>query len=243
MSTDLTATCTVDTIWSDEIRIAQPKRGYRFTVDAVLLAKFLRSDPDAEILEIGTGTGVIAILFSHLQTFRRLISIEIQKELADLARINFNTSFRGKWELFEMDAKDFSDESPAQSFDFIFSNPPYRRTGTGKLNPSQQKAIARHELKLKMEDLFQCSRKLLKEGGRLSVILPHFREKDFRELVDQHGFFWETLQYVHHFENRPPVFFLATLRNQPTAFTQLPPTRVPPHRSNVPASHLSSVSL
>lgn len=243
MSVDLTATCTVDTIWSEEIRIAQPKRGYRFTVDAVLLAKFLPSTPDAEILEIGTGTGVIAILFSHLQTFRLLISIEIQKELADLARINFNASFRGNWKLFEMDAITFADESPAQSFDFIFSNPPYRRAGTGKLNPNLQKAIARHELKFKLEDLFQCSQKLLKKGGRLSVILPHFREKDFRALIDQNGFFWETLQYVHHFENRPPVFFLATLRNEPTAFTQLPPTCLPPHRSDSPAPAVSSVSL
>lgn len=239
---------TIDSIWSADIRIEQPKRGYRFAVDAVLLAHFLRSDAETESLEIGTGCGVISILFSRLQPYRHLTAVEIQPELAALAARNFAANEMGAKEsrpvprpavlgradrassdttiVLELDARELSLRFPPASFDLIFSNPPYRKVGAGKLNPNSQKAIARHELKLTLEELFVCADQLLKPAGRLSVILPDFRERDFRKLAADKGFHLLEWQYVHSFASKPPAFFLATIGKQPVALQQHPPITI-----------------
>jgi tRNA1Val (adenine37-N6)-methyltransferase len=218
------ADITVDSIWSADIRIAQPKRGYRFAVDAVLLAHFLKSEPETEALEIGAGCGVISILFSRLQPCKRLTAVEIQPELAELAVRNFSANGMKPFAtVLEQDARELSRHFPSESFDLIFCNPPYRRVGAGKLNPNSQKAIARHELKMTLEDLFVCAGRLLKPSGRLSVILPDFRERDFRKLAEIHGFQLYELQYVHSFATEPPAFFLATAGKQPAPLLEHPP--------------------
>jgi len=197
---------TIDSIFSDDIRIKQPKRGYRFALDAVLLAHFLRTQPADDVLEIGCGVGVIAILLSHLQRFQKITCIELQKELADLAAENLKSN-HVVGEVFAMNAKDIA----GGNFDLIYSNPPYRKVGHGKLNPLKQKAVARHEIELTLSDLFECAKRLLTPGGRLSLILPDFREADFRKLVKLHKFHWHELRYVHAFADNPPQFFLATV--------------------------------
>jgi tRNA1(Val) A37 N6-methylase TrmN6 len=78
---------TLDGFYHGRIRILQQKTGYRFAVDAPLLADFIRTGPDEDLLEIGTGCGVIALLLS-LKPFRSLIALEVQAELAELARRN-----------------------------------------------------------------------------------------------------------------------------------------------------------
>lgn len=218
---------TVDSIWSVDIRIAQPKRGYRFAVDAVLLAHFLKSSSETEALEIGTGCAVISILFSRLQPCKRLTAVEIQSELAELAARNFAANgMQSPATVLEEDARELGRRFPPGSFDLIFSNPPYRRVGAGKLNPNSQKAIARHELKLTLQDLFVCADQLLKASGRLSVILPGFRERDFRKLTESHGFHLHELQYVHSLASEPPAFFLATAGKQPATLHQPPPITI-----------------
>lgn len=217
---------TLDSIWNEDIRIVQPKSGYRFTVDAVLLAHFLKSGSLDEALEIGAGTGVISILFSRLQPYKHLTAVEIQKELADLARQNLETNRVPSAIVLVVDARTLGRQFPLESWDLIFSNPPYRKVGMGKLNPDSQKAVARHELKLKLEDLFVCAAKFLKPAGRLSVILPDFREKDFRKLAGEHQFHWHELQYVHSFASESPCFFLATLGKQPDSFRHYPPITI-----------------
>ena len=216
-----TTNLTLDTIWSRSVRILQPRRGYRFGIDAVLLAHFLEVRPDEDALEIGTGSGIIPILAERLgKHFARLTAIELQPILALLAWRNFESN-QLPVSVVITDARDY----PLSSFPFtlIFTNPPYRKVGHGRLNPSSQKAIARHELTLTLADLFDCADRLLAPDGRLSLILPEFREKDFDALVASRGYSLQRRLYVHSFPDKPPAFFLATAGKSPGPLVQDPP--------------------
>jgi tRNA1(Val) A37 N6-methylase TrmN6 len=207
---------TIDSIWSPKIRIRQPAKGYRFALDAVLLAHFLRCDENEEVMEVGCGSGVIAVMLSHLQRYRKFTAVEIQPELAQLARENFADNNVPNAGVLEADIRSVS--GPA--VDLLYSNPPYRKAGEGRLNPQEQKAIARHEIRMTLEDLFAAARRLLKPAGRLSVILPEFRKQDFRALTGKNKYHFRELQEVHSFAAEPPAFFLATISPAPGPFEE-----------------------
>jgi len=202
----------VDTIWNDRIRILQKKKGYRFALDSVLLAHFLPVGPEDELLEIGAGSGVVTILLSALATFQSCIAVEVQPDLAQICRQNFELNGLGNCRVLEGNVKDGT-ENITNRFNLIYSNPPYRKLGTGKINPSHEKAVARHEIKMRLEDLFIAADQLLKPNGRLSVILPHFRKQDFVDLTQKYAFHLIEWRDVHSFAAEPPVFFLATVSN------------------------------
>lgn len=208
---------TEDSIWNREISLLQPKHGYRFAIDSVLLAHFLNSTPEDDVLEIGAGTGVVGILLSRLKGFRSLTAIEIQEELADLCRKNYDRNRVHPAHVYEADVKALDHLLPDARFDLIFSNPPYRKTGTGRLNPNLQKRIARHEVLLTLPELFDCAMKSLKPSGRLSLVLPVFRENDLQHLVQAGSWHWQDRRYVHSFSGEPPVFMLSTFAREKVA--------------------------
>ncbi len=179
----------IDSIWDASLKIQQSRTGYRFALDAVLLAHFLPIENDETALEIGCGNGVIPILISRLKKYQKIVAVEIQSQLADLARANVEQNHAEHIEIIHADAMQLRKIFSANSFDLLYSNPPYRKLGTGKLNPSREKAIARHEIHLKLEDLISVADYFLKPQGRLSVILPAFREKDWMELLSKQKYF------------------------------------------------------
>jgi tRNA1Val (adenine37-N6)-methyltransferase len=214
---------TEDSILRDGIRILQPERGYRFALDAVLLATFVKTQPTDSILEIGAGSGVVSILIASTHPYQSLAAVEIQEELAELCRKNFEINQLKNAVVYHEDVKNISPLFSNESIDLICCNPPYRKVGTGRLNPSTQKAIARHEIKMKLEDVFECSNRFLKPDGHLTLILPTFRQKDFLLLVERYNLNRMEHRYVHSFENEPPTFFLTTLGKKEEPVVELQP--------------------
>lgn len=201
---------TEDTIWTDVVRIRQPRKGYRFSVDSVLLAHFIDIRPGEQALEIGSGSGVVSLLLAALHSDIRITALEVQPRLAEFCRYNVRMNRAKNIQVVEADAAAFCSKSGQRCYDLMFSNPPYRKRGSGKLNPDLEKAIARHELKMQMEDLFVCASNLLKENGRLTVILPEFRFQDFDRLREAYGMRFTKLRKVLSFHGQSPAFFLAT---------------------------------
>src|SRR5688572_24758874 len=80
---------TEDSICRPDIRIRQPKTGYRFALDSVLLARFIRTNPEDRLLEVGAGTGVVTALVAAWNCFASVTAVEIQFELAEFCRTNF----------------------------------------------------------------------------------------------------------------------------------------------------------
>jgi tRNA1Val (adenine37-N6)-methyltransferase len=212
-----------DSIWDSSLQIQQSKKGYRFALDAVLLAHFLRINANEIALEIGCGNGVISILLSRLKKFRKIVAVEIQSELADLARANVERNDIEQIEIIHADAMELGERLAANSFDLLYSNPPYRKVGSGKLNPSREKAIARHEIHLKLEDLISLADYFLKPEGRSSVILPTFREHDWMKLLAEKNFSLIQRQYVHSFRNEEAAFVLLSASRNSERLQELKP--------------------
>jgi tRNA1(Val) A37 N6-methylase TrmN6 len=212
---------TEDSIYRKNIRIVQPVSGYRFAIDSVLLAHFLRTSGTQRLLEVGSGSGVITVLLSALQKFESVVAVEVQEELATICKTNFERNHLNHATVYAVNVKELGNFLAPASFDLIYSNPPYRKMGSGKLNPSQQKAIARHEVLMKLSDLFACAEMFLKPHGRLSLILPGFRQHDFHDLVKKFEFHLAVRQLVHSFRDGPPEFFLATVTRTASKMEEL----------------------
>lgn len=199
---------TLDGFYHGRIRILQQKTGYRFAVDAPLLADFIRTGPDEDLLEIGTGCGVIALLLS-LKPFRSLIALEVQAELAELARRNVALNgLEGRITVLRTDARDFA---PGRRFDVVFSNPPYVRARGGHLSRSLQRSAAKHELAGTIFDIMRKTRELLKEGGRAYYIFPERRRHDLMTAAKAADLGLKTLRPVRPRATEPANLVLVEL--------------------------------
>ncbi len=200
---------TLDTFYQGRILILQKKKGYRFSVDSPLLAAFIRTKPGEELLELGTGNGIISLLLS-LKPSHRITALEIQDPLADLARRNVRlNNLESRILIVQADLRSFD---PGRKFDVIFSNPPYIKWRGGQLSRSEEKSIAKHELKCDISDIMRKTRDLLKEDGRAYFIYPAKRENDFMAAMENNLLRLKTLRHVLPRENGLPNFFLAECR-------------------------------
>jgi tRNA1Val (adenine37-N6)-methyltransferase len=167
---------TCDSLFDRKLVIYQPRKGYRFALDAVLLAGLTTVHPRDRILDLGTGCGVIPLILAYRKLGKQIVGLEIQPELVELAQRNVQTNgFTGKIRVYERDFREISGDFGEGSFDLVISNPPYRRLCSGRVNPDGQRALARHEIKSSLTDVFATASSLLGHGGRLSIIYPAAR--------------------------------------------------------------------
>jgi len=199
---------TLDTFYRGRVRVFQKKRGYRFSVDAPLLADFVRTRKTDEILEIGTGNGIISLLLS-IKPFRRTTALEVQRGLADLARRN--VALNGIERRIEVVEADFRDYDPGRTFDLIVANPPYIRKATGFLSRDTEKSVAKHEIHGDVGDLLRKTAEWLKKDGRACFIYPERRRKDFLEAAAANGLRVRRTRNVHARAGEPPNLFLIEL--------------------------------
>ena len=173
---------TLDTFYQGRILALQKKQGYRFSVDAPLLADFILTEEKDDLLELGAGNGIISLLLS-IKKFRSLSAVEIQTSLADLARRNvFLNNLQDRIQIIHQDLRSFD---PGIKYDVIFSNPPYHRKDNGRQSNNVEKAIAKHELKCEIFDIMHTASKLLKKKGRAYFIFPVRRQEDFMQAVER----------------------------------------------------------
>lgn len=211
---------TLDTFFSGRILVLQKKKGYRFSVDAPLLADFIRTKASDELLELGTGNGIISLLLS-IKPFKSIAAVEIQESLADIARRNVKlNNLEEKIQIIEEDLRAFR---PEKKFDIVFSNPPYIKKKGGHLSPSAEKSIAKHELKCNINDIVKKTYELLKEDGRAYFIYPAKRKDDFTRILKQYSLEIKTLRFIHPRPGTPPNLFLAEVSFSSRKSEILPP--------------------
>lgn len=199
---------TLDSFYHGKILVFQKKRGFRFSVDAPLLADFITTRSRDEALELGTGCGIISLLLS-LKPFKKIIALEVQESLAELARCN--VMLNGLEDRIKIIRADLRTYNPGKKFDLIFSNPPYIKAGTGYLSPASEKAVAKHEVLCNLDDIVVKTAELLKKNGRACFIFPARRFKEFEERALKHDLKFRLIRFVHAREKATAVFFLAEL--------------------------------
>ncbi len=152
------------------LKIIQNKNFYTFTSDSVVLANFIKLKKNDKCVEIGAGCGVISILLSAKTEFDKIYAFEIQDEMARLAEKNvLMNDLEDKICVVSDDVRNFKQHFEGESFDVVFSNPPYMRNDIARgKNPIKDKA--RHDEMLPIGDLCKTAYNLLKFNGRFYVV-------------------------------------------------------------------------
>lgn len=162
----------IDDLEFKDLKIIQKEDGFCFGIDAVLLSDFAKDiKTNSKILDLGTGTGVISILLCGKTNLSKIYGIEIQKDVADMAKRSvILNNLENKVEIINTDIKNLDKLFEINSFDAIVTNPPYKDKNTGKINDNEYKYISRHETTANLSDFIKISFKLLKDKGALYMV-------------------------------------------------------------------------
>ena len=166
---------TVDILCQGGIEVIQKKAGYRFSIDAILLANFVRTKKHERVLDIGTGCGIIPIYMSRKGCQNEMVGVEIQKDLYEVALKNKMLSSCSNVTYLHDDIKSCFNALKKTPFHVVISNPPYTAERTGRQCPVPPRLVARHESHLSLSDLTSISSALLYKKGRFYVIYPSRR--------------------------------------------------------------------
>lgn len=188
-----------------DIKIYQSKNGYRFSVDALILFSFVNVREAEFIADLGAGSGIVGILLAKKYHNADIALFEIQSSLAALAGKNIRlNSLENRVRVVKTDIKEVKKfRSPFVSphyYDIAVSNPPFRKEAAGLINPDEERAVARHEIKLKLPELVAAADYLLKPKGRFFFI--HLPER-LSEIFGSLGRRMEVkrLRFVHSDKN------------------------------------------
>lgn len=202
---------TRDEIARGKLVILQPRGGYRFNVDSVILAGFA-SPPGRRVCDLGTGSGVVGLWLAE-EGAKEVQGVEIQPELAELARRNaLENRLEDHFFVVERDLRHLDLAEGEAPFDQVVSNPPFSPAGRGRVDSDPQRAVARHEISMKLEDLFVAARRLLHGGGRFDLIHRADREAELLEAARRNGLRPVRLRRVVPRSGRPPSRVLLETR-------------------------------
>ncbi len=163
------------------LKIIQARDSYRFSVDSILLVNFIRVKNYEQVIDLGTGSGIIPLLLFGKRKGLSIYGVEIQEDLADMAKRSVELNkLQDHITLIREDFRNIKKIFKSNQFDVVVSNPPYISLGQGKINPLSSKAIARHEIKGNLEDLISASNYLLKNKGRIYLV---YKSNKLIELV------------------------------------------------------------
>ena len=189
---------TLDTVFQGRLKIIQPEKGYRFSIDAVLLVGLTRIRPKDRVVDLGTGCGVIPLLLAHQRAIDHIIGVEIQESLVSMARRNvLINELSHLITIVHTDLKKMNAAMVGGSVGLVMSNPPYGKLRSGRLNPNSKKAIARHELLANVGDVVRTAAQLLPQKGRLALIYPARRLPNLLKEVCLNGFAPKHLTLIH----------------------------------------------
>lgn len=170
---------TTDTFFNGQLKVKQESSGYRFSIDAVLLAHHAIGSPGEKILDLGTGCGIIPLIMAFKNPDLSVHAVEVQPDLADLAALNVEENhMQDRIRVYCLDMKSLRPDDIGGPVDLVVCNPPYRRKNSGRVNPIEQKALARHEIKATLGDVVGAARRLLRPAGRFVTIYAVDRTTD-----------------------------------------------------------------
>ena len=227
---ELKANERIDDLEYNNLKIIQNEKGFCFGIDSVLISDFARDIRNNSIgVDLGTGTGIISILLTSKTNLSKIIGIEVQKDVADMAKRSIELNkLQDKIEIINMNIKDILNNKEyngkiinntviknkdvkkllGNSFDFIVTNPPYKKLETGKVNENEYKYISRHEITATLEDFLQVSKYLLKDKGSLYMVHRPDRLVDIIEIMRKYKLEPKKIRFVHSMVNKEPSLVL-----------------------------------
>ena len=162
----------IDDLEFKNLKIIQNKNYFCFGMDSILLSDFAKEiKKGSKIADLGTGTGILPILLCAKTQNTKVVGIEIQKEMAEMANKSvLLNDLQVRIEIICEDIKNLKEKYEKGSFDAIVTNPPYKKQGTGKINENDKKLISRHEITANLEDFILATSYLLKDQGSFYMV-------------------------------------------------------------------------
>jgi len=188
----------IEDLQCNGLKIIQNKKWFCFGMDAVLLTNYCDIKNNSKIVDLGTGTGIIPILLSGKKNYAKAYAVEIQEEVAEMARRSVElNNLQDKIEILNIDLNDAGKHLEPNSFDAVISNPPYKLSNSGIVNPTDKKAISRHEIKCSLEDVIRTAAMLLKQYGRFYMVHRPDRLADIIWLLRKYRLEPKQIRFVH----------------------------------------------
>lgn len=198
MNTDTTS---AKPFFFKQFTIHQDRCAMKVGTDGVLLGAWADAEGAGSALDIGTGSGIIAIMLGQRNPDLKIHGVEVDQEAYEQAKENMlNAPWADRLEVFHTSIQDFAKTEPGQ-YDLIVSNPPFFTGGTFSSN--QDKTSVRHTVKLPHGDLLTAARSLLKETGKFCVILPFIEGLRFQELAESYKLHCTKIMEVQPKKDKP----------------------------------------
>lgn len=189
--------------------IYQPADGFRFGVDAVLLSEFAHIKPGENVLDMGTGTGIIPILLAAKTKGRHFTGLEIQEFSAAVAKESvLLNKLEERVDIVNGDIKEASKLFGNESFNVIVSNPPYMIADHGLRNDADEKYIARHEALCTFDDIAREASRVLISKGRFYMIHRPFRLAELFMTLKKYKLEPKRMRLVHSYVDKEPQMVL-----------------------------------
>lgn len=199
----------LDNLDIHDYKIIQDETRFCFGMDAVLLSGFAKVKPGENVVDLGTGTGVIPILLAAKTKGKHFTGLEIQPESADMAKrsVQYN-DLTERIDIVTGDIKDATNIFGASSCRVVTSNPPYMISQHGLVNPDSEKAIARHEILCTLEDVVRQAAGLLQDKGRFYMVHRPFRLPEIMAVMMKYKLEPKRMQLVYPYVDKEPNMVL-----------------------------------
>jgi tRNA1Val (adenine37-N6)-methyltransferase len=191
---------TLDVLFEGKLELFQGRSGYRFSLDALLLAHFMTCRQGEKIADLGTGNGVIALILAYLHPSLSITGVEIQLGMIDRACRNVQMNgLKERVTISQADVRNIQENFSPESFAAVVCNPPYRRTTSGRVSPNVERKIARHEIAAGLADFLRAAAYLLPIKGRIAMVYPALRLVDLIQSMRSANLEPKRLRMVHSF--------------------------------------------
>lgn len=189
----------IDDLQINNLKIIQKNDGFCFGIDSVLLSDFAKDiKKNSNVLDFGTGTGILGFLLCAKTQLKKIIGVEVQNEVADMAERSVKlNNLEDRFEILNCNIKDIDKLLKIDSFDAIIMNPPYKKENSGKINENKMKLISRHEIEASLDDFIKMSFKMLKDNGNLYVVHRAERLVDLLTIMRKYKLEPKNIRFVY----------------------------------------------
>jgi tRNA1Val (adenine37-N6)-methyltransferase len=205
----------LDALGPSGLKVIQGARGFRHSMDALLLAHFAVPRATDRVLDLGCGNGAIALLLGHRYPRLHVVGLEIQPALASRAQRSVQLNgVQDRVEIVEGDLRRIEVMLPKAGFNLIICNPPYREIGRGRLNPDPETRQAKHEVSATLPEVIAAIRYALVPRGRACLIYHASRLADLLTHLRADRLEPKSLWPVHSFPGADAELVLVEARRE-----------------------------
>jgi len=210
---DKTSLVTQDDLKPFGLQLFQPRQGYRYSLDALLLARFCGElKPGGRIIDLGAGCGIIALVLARINPAASVVAVENNPEMVALVERNIrHNDLAGRVSVHGEDVINLRKSYPVSTFDLVVSNPPFRTAGSGRISPLAGRDAARHETTAGLADFIAAAKYLVKPTGRICFIQLPSRLPEFMALAAQMKLSVLRVRMIHSDAESPATMFMAEL--------------------------------